>query len=170
MPGSTAEARLCSCSTSGWSSLSDRTRAITRRCSVMRNPLSAHNCSRSIFWCNSFSARAVCSPPTRAPLPRFSAGPVFLGEIGARFSIVGGDERVIRAEAPTRAIFIGRHAVFGHEMPLEHLHLLAAIEADDVAALDRIAYRDCRFGRHYFLHDLAPKARQRTKHVADQYR
>ena len=40
--GSIAAARACSVSTSGWSSASPSTRAIVRRCSVMRRPLSAH--------------------------------------------------------------------------------------------------------------------------------
>src|SRR5690606_13667200 len=45
MCGSIAEARRYSSSTSGWSSAFDRTRAITRRCSVMRMPRSAQSFS-----------------------------------------------------------------------------------------------------------------------------
>src|SRR5579862_3118388 len=45
MCGSTAWARRCSSSTSGWSWASDSTRAITRRCSVMRMPFSIQSFS-----------------------------------------------------------------------------------------------------------------------------
>src|SRR6185312_8169204 len=48
MLGSIAAARACSVSTSGWSSLSPRTRAITLRCSVILRPLSAHSASMSM--------------------------------------------------------------------------------------------------------------------------
>src|SRR6478735_1216446 len=61
MPLSIAAARACSASTSGWSSASDSTRAITRRCSVILSPRSAHNASRSIGWCKFASAQ--CKTP-----------------------------------------------------------------------------------------------------------
>src|SRR6185437_13303883 len=43
--GSTACARRCSSSTSGWSWASESTRAMTRRCSVMRMPFSTQSVS-----------------------------------------------------------------------------------------------------------------------------
>ena len=54
--GSMSDARLCSISTSGWSSLAESTCAMTRRCSVMRSPRSAHSASRSIVCCKPGSA------------------------------------------------------------------------------------------------------------------
>src|ERR1700761_780335 len=45
MCGSTAWARRCSSSTSGWSCASDSTRAMTRRCSVIRMPFSTQSFS-----------------------------------------------------------------------------------------------------------------------------
>src|SRR5262245_52959355 len=64
MPGSIAEARRCSSSTSGWSWLVETTRAITRRCSVMRMPFSTQSFSiRSIV-----SSNAASNTPSRRAL------------------------------------------------------------------------------------------------------
>src|SRR5262252_8886409 len=48
MRSSTAAQRRYSSSTSGWSSAAASTRAITRRCSVMRMPLALHRASMSL--------------------------------------------------------------------------------------------------------------------------
>src|SRR6478736_5307511 len=135
--GSIAAERACSASTSGWSSASDSTRAITRRCSVIRSPRSAQSASRSIGWC-----KILASGP-HAKTPRhYGRGAALLG-------IVGRDHRVVGGEAPAGAVFGGGQAVVGHQVALEHLHLLAVFEADDVIVLDRCAHRYCRL-RLYF--------------------
>ena len=60
--GSISAALACSASTSGWSSASDRTRAMTRRCSVILSPRSAQSASRSIGWCKASPVRKRKAP------------------------------------------------------------------------------------------------------------
>src|SRR6476469_4334967 len=61
---STATQRRYSSSTSGWSTESASTRAITRRCSVMRMPVAAQRASMPVFLCagGDFSTGMVSGP------------------------------------------------------------------------------------------------------------
>src|SRR6185369_11132539 len=56
---STATQRRYSSSTSGWSSASARTRAMTRRCSVMRMPVAAQRASIPETWSSDDDFNAV---------------------------------------------------------------------------------------------------------------
>src|SRR6185295_5339840 len=162
MPGSTAAARAWSASTSGWSSDSPRTRAITLRCSVILRPFSAQSASMSMLRVMASRlnadrgkeqrprARKAPSPPGRGRRLREGPGPLFLrralalgaeadllGEGATLLGIIGGDHRIVGVEAPLLPILVRRQVVMGHQVPLEHLQLLAVFETDNIVRLDR---------------------------------
>src|SRR5690606_29558352 len=165
--GSIAAARACSASTSGWSSASDSTRAMTRRCSVILSPRSAHKASRSIGWCKSGLTRNARTPRyygsgeallqpgaglfgrllvATAMLARLATEADFLRQHAPLFGVIRRDHRIVGRETPAGAVLGRSQSVVGHQVTLEHLHLLAVFEADDVVILDRCTDRDRGFG------------------------
>ena len=56
--------------------------------------------------------------------------------------VVRRDHRIFRLQAPLRAIILGRHAVGGHQVPFQHLQLLAVFETDDVVVRHRLLDRN----------------------------
>ena len=58
--------------------------------------------------------------------------------------VVRRHHRVVPLEPPPLAVLLGRHPVIGHQVPLQHLQLLAVLEADDVVVGHRAADRHRR--------------------------
>ncbi|KAJ8139251.1 hypothetical protein OY671_007537, partial [Metschnikowia pulcherrima] len=78
------------------------------------------------------------------PLP---AKADFQREIAAARGIVRRDHRVAIRQAPRRSVILRSQAVRGHQMPFQHLRLVAAAQAEEMVRLDRRADRNCRFRR-----------------------
>src|SRR4051794_6489879 len=76
-----------------------------------------------------------------AACARLGAEADLLREAGALLRVGRGDHRVVVGQAPPLAVLLGRHVVAGLEMPLEHLQLLAVLEADDVIRHHRLLDR-----------------------------
>src|SRR6185369_16254385 len=78
--------------------------------------------------------------------------------------------RVVRRQIPALAVLFGRHVVGGAQMPLQHLQLLAVLEADDVVRRDRLLDRHRRI--RPFRHWLggATGSGERVIDIADQGR
>ena len=75
---------------------------------------------------------------------RLAAEADLLGERLTLRRVARRHHRVIGFEAPPRAVILGRHAVVGHQVPLQHLQLLAVLEADDVVVGHRAPDRHRR--------------------------
>ncbi len=121
------------------------------------------------------------SPPTLCKLlcaarlgrhggTRLAAQTDLLGEIPALFGIVGRDHRVIGGQAPSRAVFLGRHFVIGAKIALEHLQLLAVFKADNVIRLNRTADGDRRLRLGLFNDGCFAQSCQRCIDIADECR
>ena len=71
----------------------------------------------------------------------------FQRQIGTLLGIVRSDHRVIRRQSPFRPILVRRQVIGSFQMPLEHLQLLAVLEADDMVGLNRLLDRHRRLQR-----------------------
>src|SRR3712207_4322080 len=121
------------------------------RCSVIRSPFSAQSASISILRAmpaqaldKSPGASRLPGPPPREErslLPGAGAAALgaeadLLGQRAALLGIVRSDHRIVGIEAPLLPIFVRGHLVMRHQVPLQHLQLLAVFQADDVVRLD----------------------------------
>ena len=89
--------------------------------------------------------RPVLGPPHRSPtgILKASLGLLFtgtpagltqanlLGELGALLGVVRSRERVVLRQPPLFLIALRRQIMCGRDMALEHLLLVAALQADD---------------------------------------
>ena len=112
---------------------------------------------------------AVSFLPT-ALLPRLAAQADLLRELPAGRGIVGRDHRVVRGKIPPCAILVGRQVVFGRQVPLEHFHLLAAVEADEMVFFNRRTDRYCRVGDFFRATAAGAEVGERRIDVRDQSR
>ncbi len=180
---SSAAARRYSSSTSGWSSASDSTRAMTRRCPVIFRPRSTHKRSMrdSIVFPGHDSPTGVADPeaglsnPARrarrqAATRAAGAEADLLGQGGPMLGVVRRHHRVVGAQAPALAILVRRHVVGAHQVALQHLQLLAVLQADDVVREDGFLDRHRRLRPLRRRARAAPEARHGPVHVADQLR
>src|SRR5262245_55417903 len=109
--------------------------------------------------------------PTRLSLRLFAGRPAALGAkpdlLGQRSTllrIIGSYHRIVAAEAPLLAVFVGSHLIMRHQMPLEHLQLLPVFQTNDIVGLDRGTDRHRRFRLRLGL--LLARA-QRVERVVD---
>jgi hypothetical protein len=87
---------------------------------------------------------AILVDRNRRRWSRLAAEADLLRERLALRRVARRSHRVVPPEPPALAVFLRRHAVIGHQVALEHLQLLAVLEADDVVVGDRAADRHRR--------------------------
>src|SRR5690606_27364238 len=66
-----------------------------------------------------------------AAAARLGAETDFLGQLAALLGVVRRHHGIIGGKLPALAVILRRHAVGGAQMALQHLQLLAVLEADD---------------------------------------
>lgn len=72
--------------------------------------------------------------------------PPDLGKMAASLGVFRRDHWIVARKSPSLPIFGGGHTVLSHQVTLEHLHLLAVFEADELVALNRCADGHGRLG------------------------
>ena len=88
------------------------------------------------------TAVALLRAPAFLPLPAggvtrgFRPSPIFFAS-SCRLARIRRHHRIVGPQPPLRPVLLRRHAVGGHQMPLQHLQLLAVLKADDVVVGDR---------------------------------
>ncbi len=111
--------------------------------------------------------RLLAAAAALGPGP-LAAQPDLLGEFGALLGVVGRHHRIVRRQTPLCPILVGCQIVSSANVPLQHLQLLAVLEADDVVGCHRAADRHRRLRRLGLrLAGAALQPAQRLVHGAD---